>query len=750
MEQEKIIKDYDPVIMRRLLGFMKPYKLPALIAVVTLLIATVAELATPIILQRTIDNHIMARYYRIGIAPLSTEIIAEHRQLDAALRIGDFYYLPETRTEKIPQTDKDRLTAANLFDRTSWYLTPMTGSPDLHALVENRSDFFTVEEGYILATYADMDRLDRTEKNTLRTGDISGVAHNTLIYFLLLTVALFFMFFQVYLMAYTGQEVMRDIRETLFGHTIRQSLGYLGKTPVGTLVTRITNDVETINEFFTSVATSVLRDFSLIAGVIITFFLLDIRLALITIVTLPPVLIMTIFFRTRARDAYRRVRLWVSRVNAFLSEHISGMEVVQIFGREKISASSFSEKNEELLRANLSEMMVFAVFRPLINLFTSISIGTILYFGGRMVLETTVSLGIMIAYVNLIHKFYQPVMDFTEKFTIMQSAMAGGERIFNLLDTEDRIPDDAGTAAGPAGDSAVSADSTSSAHSAGMSPPADSVPESNPAALVSPAVVSTAGSGSGYLPAAESTPTIRGAIEFDHVHFSYKTDEPVLRDLSFSIAPGETVAIVGYTGAGKTTIANLIARMWDIQSGSIRIDGTDLRNLPLPYLRSAVQPVQQDVFMFAGTITENISLGTDIPPEKIRLAAETVQASHFIEKLPDGYNTLLTEHGSNLSTGQRQLLAFSRVVAHDPRILILDEATGSIDTETEQLIQQAIYTLMQDRTAIVIAHRLSTIRNADRILVLNEGRLVEEGSHTQLVTKDGLYATLYRLQYRQE
>jgi ATP-binding cassette subfamily B protein len=693
--------------MRRLLAFMKPYKVPAYIAVIALLIATVAELATPVILQRTIDNHIMARYYRIGVAPLSRDIIEEYRQLEAVHKIGDFYYLPETRAEKIPREKKDLLADAGLFKRESWYITPLTESPDLQDLLDRRPDFFSLEDDYILILSSHLDQLSRDEKNILRAGDIAGVGKNTLAYFLLLAVSLVFMFFQVYLMAYTGQEVMRDIRETLFGHTIRQSLGYLSNTPIGTLVTRITNDVETINEFFTSVATSVLRDFSLIAGVIVTLFLLDLRLALITLVTLPPVLIITLFFRTRARDAYRRVRLWVSRVNAFLSEHISGMEVVQIFGREKISSRAFSEKNEALLQANLSEMMVFALFRPLINLFTSISIGTILYFGGRMVLDTTVSLGIMIAYVNLIHKFYQPVMDFTEKFTIMQSAMAGGERIFNLLDAEDRIPDTA--------------------------------PDAGP----------DAPQGGGPLPSTV-LPEIRGAIEFDHVYFSYKPGEPVLRDLTFSIAPGETVAIVGYTGAGKTTIANLIARMWDIQSGSIRVDGIDIRNLPLSRLRRAVQPVQQDVFMFAGTVADNISLGADIPLEKIRLAAETVQASRFIEKLPEGYDTPLTEYGSNLSTGQRQLLAFSRVVAHDPRILILDEATGSIDTETEQLIQQAIHTLMQDRTAIVIAHRLSTIRNADRILVLNEGRLVEEGSHTQLVKRDGLYAALYRLQYQKD
>lgn len=693
MEQDKIIKGYDPVIMRRLLSFMKPYKLPAFIAILALLAATVAELAAPVIMQRTIDEHIMARYYRFTAASEVESTLQEHGLLEDALRIGDYLYLTETEAEKMPASEKGAFRESGDFTRTPWYLTELRDDAELQGLLDSYPEAADVQDGWIVVTREFMENLPQEEKTIMRTGDISGVARSSIYFFLMLAAALVFMFLQVYLIAFVGQEVMRDIRTKLFGHTIRQSLRFLGKTPVGTLVTRITNDVETINEFFTSVATSLLRDFALMGGVVITLFLLDVKLAAITVISLPPVLLITYYFRGRARDAYRRVRMWVSRVNAFLSEHISGMEVVQIFGREKRTEREFSDKNEELLRANLSEMMVFAVFRPMINLFTSISIGVVLYFGGQMVIETTVSLGIMIAYVNLVQKFYQPVMDLTEKFTILQSAMAGGERIFDLIDAEDRIPDE----------------------------------------------------GKNQLPG-----EVKGRIEFKDVRFAYVPEEPVLKDLSFTIEPGETVAIVGYTGAGKTTIANLLTRMWDIQSGSICIDGIDIRTLRLEDVRRAVQPVQQDVFMFAGSVEENIRLGADIPFAAVKQAAETVQAASFIERLPESYAAELKESGANLSTGQRQLLAFSRVIAHDPRILILDEATGSIDTETEQLIQTAIEKLMQGRTAIVIAHRLSTIRHADRILVLNDGRLAESGRHEDLLAQDGLYAALYRLQYQQQ
>ncbi len=520
--------------------------------------------------------------------------------------------------------------------------------------------------------------------------DIAALKLKGLIYFVLLLCGLIFSFIQVYLMAYTGQGVMEDIRLKLYDHTIRQSLNFLGKTPVGSLVSRVTNDVETLNEFFTSVATSVLKDFSLIIGVLITIFFLHHKLAVITVLTIPPVFIAAKIFRSRARSAYRRVRSAVSKVNSFLSEHISGMDIVQMFGREKESAKEFKEYNEELLKANLSEIYVFAFFRPLMNLFTSVTIGAVIYFGAGKVVNNSLSLGVLIAFISLVQKFYRPILDFAEKFTILQSAMAGGERIFSLLDQHDTIEDN----------------------------------------------------GTGIL-----SDNVKGKIEFKNVSFSYKQDEPVLKNLSFTVRPGETVALVGYTGAGKTTIANLLTRMWDIHEGHILLDDMEIRTISLNALRQTIIPVQQDVFLFAGTIKENIAAGSDMSPDEIEKAARLAQAHTFIKKLPGTYDFILNEGASNISTGQRQLLSFSRVIARNPKVIILDEATGSIDTETEKLIQKAIEKIMENRTSIVIAHRLSTIRHADKILVLSHGRLAEEGTHDELLEKKGLYYNLYKLQY---
>jgi ATP-binding cassette subfamily B protein len=522
----------------------------------------------------------------------------------------------------------------------------------------------------------------------IREGDISDISRGGLIFVVALVLVFIFTFSQTWTANLISQRVMKDMRLDLFKKTLSQSTAFLSRHPVGRIVTRLTGDVETIDEFFTTVLTAFLKDLSILAGVLITLFILSPKLAICVVLTLPPVMLTIFISRLKARDAFRRQRTASSKVYAYLAEHLAGIQVVQLFRREEKSNREFSGRNRELLDANLGEMYVFATFRPIVEWLATFSAAVVIVVGSKMVLSLSVSLGVLIAFVNLVQMFFAPVTDIAEKYTLLQSAMAGAEKVFTLMDTNERISDE--------------------------------------------------GCRSG---------TIRGHIEFDNVHFAYKQGEDVLRGLSFAIKPGEMAAIVGYTGAGKTTIINVLSRLWDIDSGEIRIDGSPIRDIPLGDLRRAVLPVLQDVFLFSGTVADNISLGLELSQEQIIEAAKAVHAHEFISRLPDGYQTMLSEGASNISSGQRQLISFARVIAHNPHVVILDEATSSIDTETEHLIQMGIRRVLSGRTSFVIAHRLSTIRNADRILVLSGGALAEAGTHDELIAHNGLYAGLYRLQY---
>jgi ATP-binding cassette subfamily B protein len=696
VREEQIIKGYDSAIIAKLFKFMKPYLPAAVLAVAALLLATGGELIRPVLIQRAIDNHIMGNTVAVRDDRIGTGVLSDMEIDEDAPLIGGYRYIPASSLQNLTKSEQKSLAEKGVLIRKDFILFPLDEKS--RAAAENRRDVIAAGSGYGVIAREDLKSLDREETAAVRRHDVSSLREIGVTYLAVLLAVMVFSFLQVYLMAYTGQGVMKDLRGKLLRRTVGQRLGFLNRTPVGSFVTRITNDVETINEFFTTVAISVLKDFSMMIGVIITLFLLDRTLALITLATLPPVIALTLYFRVKARDAYRNVRLWVSRVNAFLSEHISGIAVVQIFAREKRSFKEFDERNTSLLKANLKEVFVFALFRPFTQFLKSFSIGIIIYFGAGYFLSASLSLGVLIAFINLIEKFYRPVMDISEKFTILQSAMAGGERVFNLLETEDCIEETAGT-----------------------------------------------------FPAASEGPLPKepeGRLEFRDVRFAYVEDEPVLKGLSFAVEPGETAAIVGYTGAGKTTITNLIARLWDIQSGSILLDSHDLREYPLDDLRRHVQPVQQDVFLFSGTILENITLGADMPRSRVERAAAVVNADSFIKDMPNGLDTVLHEGGTNLSGGQRQLISFARIIAHNPRVVILDEATSSIDTETEKLIQEALTEVFRGRTNLVIAHRLSTIQHADRILVLNEGVLVEEGHHESLLARKGVYYNLYNLQYQ--
>jgi len=690
-EADEVTRDFDPRIARRIFGYLRPYRLAAAVVLLTLALGTAGELALPVIVRRVVDHALMDSWYavdpRVATAPAGRTLA-----IDAAdRRLAGKAYLPSARLSALTGAERRELEDAGLIDPAPRYLFAIDPSDSAQARTIAANASVVIEDGGYASIPVDRLRsLGAAQARSLRQADTAYLASNAALLVAALVIVLVTAFVQTFLANLVGQRIMKDLRMELFSRVTTRSLAFLSRQPVGRLVTRMTSDVETINQFFTDVVAAFLKDASVMAGVLVVLLCLDIRLGAIVLVSLPPVLVVAAISRTRARDAFRRQRRWLSRVNAFISERLSGIAVVKLFAREDASRREFETHDRELMKANLGEVYVYATFRPLVDFCSSLTTAVVLYFGASLLNIHLLSLGTLIAFVNLIGMFYSPIMDVSEKYTLLQSAMAGGERVFGLLDSADARPDEPG-----------------------------------PAARLE----------------------LRGHIEFDHVWFAYSGEDWVLRDLSFTVSPGESVAIVGYTGAGKTTIANLITRLWDVQRGAIRLDGRALNDLPLGGLRRAIQPVLQDVFLFSGSIEENIRLGTDVSEDRMRLAAKAVHADEFIERMEGGYASRLSEGATNISQGQRQLISFARVLAHDPAVVILDEATSSVDTETERMIQRGLEALLAERTSIVIAHRLSTIRNADRILVLSGGSIVEEGRHEELIERRGLYWNLYQLQY---
>ncbi|HJX28708.1 MAG TPA: ABC transporter ATP-binding protein [Thermoanaerobaculia bacterium] len=523
---------------------------------------------------------------------------------------------------------------------------------------------------------------------------LEGLAVVSGIYFGALALTFCVLYAQGYLMQLMGQYVMNDMRRQVFGHLQRLPITFFDRNPIGRLVTRVTTDVDALNEMLSAGVVAIFGDVLLLTGIVGVLFWLDWRLALAAFSIVPLLLLLTFWFKRKARDSFREVRVKIARINSFLQEHVTGMPVVQLFNREERAYREFSGINDEHREANVRGIFYYAIFYPGVELITSIGLGLILWIGGGEVMGGTLSLGAMIAFLQYAQRFYQPLSDLSEKYNILQQAMASSERVFRLLDTE--------------------------------------VTLASPADPFQPREV-------------------QGGIEFDQVWFSYKADEPVLKGISFQVRPGETLAVVGHTGAGKSTLANLLLRFYDVDQGAVRVDGRNVREWDLARLRRSVAMVLQDVFLFSGTVAGNIRLGdAEIGEERIRWAAAEVHALPFIERLPGGLDAPVRERGAGLSVGQKQLIAFARALAFDPRILILDEATSSIDTETEQLIQQALDRLLVGRTSIVIAHRLSTIQKADRILVMHKGEVRELGTHQELLALRGIYYRLYLLQYKDQ
>jgi len=470
-------------------------------------------------------------------------------------------------------------------------------------------------------------------------------------------------------------------------------MSYYEKNPIGRLVTRVTNDMNNINEMYANVVVGFIKDFVILFGTMVIMVRMDWKLSLLCFSTLPIVIFVSFLFRKYIRAVQRVIKLKIAEINATLSENISGMKIIQLFNKEKYMDETFDQVNTDHLNAWLKEVNIYAIFRPSMNLIYSMTLALLIFFGGNNFIKGTVELGVMVAFITYIQQYFRPIFDLSEKFNIMQAAMASLERILMILDDDERIKND-------------------------------------PTILLEE--------------------PFKGDIEFENVNFSYNPNEQILKNVSFKINAGETVAIVGATGSGKTTITSLIGRFYDIQSGCIKIDGQPIKEMDLQFLRSQIAVVLQDVFLFAGSIRDNITLGEELSDEQVKEVATFVNASHFIDKLDETYDYILTEKGSTLSAGQRQLLSFARALAFDPSILILDEATSNIDTETELLIQDAITKLIKNRTTIIIAHRLSTIQHANKIIVMHKGEICEMGTHQELLEQKGRYYDLYLLQYQDE
>jgi ATP-binding cassette subfamily B multidrug efflux pump len=626
-EEEVIGKAYDSRLMRRLLTYLHPYKWHVVIALVAIVLKSVADVLGPFLTKIAIDKY-------LAKAPNSHSWIG------------------------------DRLSSA-----------PLVGIAQIGGLYI----------GLLILTFA-------------------------------------LEFIQTYTMQWTGQKVMFDLRSQIFRHLQHMHVGFFDKNPVGRLVTRVTTDVDALNEMFTAGVVSIFEDVFVLAGIVGIMLNMNWKLALITFAVLPLILIATKIFRDKVRDSYRRIRTAIARINSYLQEAVSGMLVLQLFNREKRAFKQFSDINASHMEAFKDAIMAYAVYYPVVEILSAIAIASIIWFGGMDVIKGMATLGVLVAFMQYAQRFFRPIQDLSEKYNILQSAMAAGERVFKLLDT--------------------------------------------PADVMSPAQ--------------PKKPQGPGRVEFDQVWFSYRniptsvgtglrpvqaeqssapaadqsaqpTPDWVLREVSFVLDPGETVAVVGHTGAGKTTLISLLMRFYDVQKGAIRIDGVDIKDMDLKDLRSRFGTVLQDPFLFSGTVAGNIRLGTEwIEDADVERAAEEVNLGDFIRTLPGGFKEEVRERGSTLSTGQKQLISFARALAHDPKILILDEATSSVDTETEFRVRDALSRMVEGRTSLIIAHRLSTIQRADKIIVMHKGQVREMGSHQQLLAQRGIYWKLYQLQYKDQ
>lgn len=668
-------KFFDRKVLRRTLHFVNPYKGLVALAFVFLMITAAIQIVMPIINRRAIDFYILPSYVELTRPDLAKEYDLERY----IVQLEDGKTL--IKRPALSREISAELERMNAFGDIRFYITKKTIPGKESLFVKTLDGRYAIEQTKI-------NILTKPHILDIRREDLREVYKLALLLVTILVISFVFSFLQGYTLQYVTQKVMYDMRIAISRHLLNLPLSYFDRNPTGRLVTRATNDVAAIAEMLSSVIVYLIKDFVVIIGVVVIMFRMNLKLTLLVLSISPALLFVTILFRVKLRDAFRRVRAKLAQLNAFLQESISGIRVVQIFNLEKIVKGKFQTQNKELFDANIQQLYVFATFRPIIDFLRAVTVGLIIWIGGGEVIRNMLTFGSLIAFLSYIDMLFQPIIEFSEKYNIMQSAMAAGDRIFELLDEP------------------------------------------------------TEPKGRGL------RKEISGKVEFRNVWFSYNTDTWVLKDISFVVNPGETLAIVGPTGAGKTSLISTIFGFYPYQKGQILIDDIPLEEYDLEHLRSQMGLVLQDVFIFSGELKKNIRLyREDISDKEIEEAARNVYVQHFAQKLQNGYETLLGERGASLSVGERQLLSFARALAFNPRILVLDEATANVDSYTEKLIQQAIRKVLKGRTSIVIAHRLSTIKDADKIIVVYDGKIVEEGTHDSLIKRKGMYYHLYILQF---
>ncbi len=693
MEEGKLGKVYDLKLVARLGVFLRPQWFLMVFSLLLVLIMAALDLVIPYLTKEAIDRHIVISAREVILqrdgSPEEERLLSRLGQDLIPKKEKGKFLLPPEVLGSMDRREVALLQKSGRLSENRYYLfTPKR--PEEERVLRKYPSAFERSGAHWYISLEGMKQLQKKDLLILRGKDVAGVFHIALLVVLILVVNFGLNFFQVYAMEVAGQRMMHGLRMKVFSHLQGLSVSFFDQNPVGRLVTRLTNDIQNVHEMFTSVLVNLFKDILLLIGIIILLLYLNRELALISFSVLPLIFMTTLFFSRQARDAFREIRSKIAQMNSFFHENFSGIRVVQLFRREEENGRRFHQINEGHYLASMRQISIYAFFVPLVEILSSGAIGLLLWYGGGKVIQERITLGALVAFLSYIRMFFQPIRDLSEKYTILQSAMASLERIFSLLDRHDRISE----------------------------------------------------------PLPRKKDDIRGDIEFRRVSFSYNGEDKVLQDVSFSARQGETVAIVGATGAGKTSLLHLLERFYEMEEGTILVDGIDIRERDISQLRSQIGLVMQDTFLFAGDIEENIRLGdwkTD--RGRVREAARLVNAEHFIQRLPNGYHTMVGEGGEELSAGEKQLLAFARALYINPKILVLDEATSHVDPESERLIQEGLAQLLQGRTAIVIAHRLSTIQHADRIVLLHKGTVREIGTHADLMAKKGLYYRLYQLQY---